>query len=252
MNHLPAYLWVLTFAEVIGIAGATAYALYSGGRAAELGNRVATRIGWGGALLFGAWLVASSFLAAGGGYRSRLGHGVPWLPIAVLGFFGLLVVLGRVPVIEQALTARGAQKRLLSPHSFRAGGIVFVIAMLLGKLPALFAVPAGVGDIAVAVTALWVADRVSDRSQAKALMAFTLLGIADLVSALTLGALTGVLQVVRVNPPVTLNAELPLAIIPTVGVPLLLAMHLTSLRVLRRDRATSRVTGELVTTPLTA
>jgi len=55
-----------------------------------------------------------------------------------------------------------------------------------------------------------------------------------------------------VNPPATLNADLPLAIIPTVGVPLLLAMHLTSLRVLLRDRAVVRVADELVITPLTA
>jgi hypothetical protein len=59
-----------------------------------------------------------------------------------------------------------------------------------------------------------------------------LLGIADLVSALTLGALTGFLQIVHVSPPATLNADLPLALIPTVGVPLLLAMHLGSLDVL--------------------
>ncbi len=54
------------------------------------------------------------------------------------------------------------------------------------------------------------------------------------------------------NPAATLNADLPLAIIPTVGVPLLLAMHLTSVRVLSRDRSTDRVADELVVTPLTA
>jgi hypothetical protein len=78
------------------------------------------------------------------------------------------------------------------------------------------------------------------------LLWFTLLGITDLVSALTLGALTGFLQIVRVNPPATLNADLPLAIIPTVGVPLLLAMHLTSLRLLLQGRAADRVSDELV------
>jgi hypothetical protein len=127
--------------------------------------------------------------------------------------------------------------------------------MLLGKLPALFAVPAGFGDIAVGIATPWVARKVrkgSEGSQAKPLIWFTLLGIADLVSALTLGALTGFLQIVHVNPPATLNADLPLAIIPTVGVPLLLAMHLTSLRVLFRDRAADRVADEFVVTPLAA
>ncbi len=252
MNHLPAYLWALTYAEVIGIAAATAYALYRGARAAGLGNRVSTRMGLGAALLFGVWLAVSSLVAGGGSYRSRLGHGVPWLPLAVFGFFGLLLALTRVPLIRRALTGPGAQARLLLPHSFRAGGIVFVIAMLLGKLPALFAVPAGFGDIAVGIATLWVARNLREGSQTKPLIWFTLLGIADLVSALTLGALTGFLQVVHVDPSATLNADLPLAIIPTVGVPLLLAMHLTSLRVLFRDRAADRVADGLVVTPLSA
>ena len=252
MNHLPAYLWVVTYAEITGIAAATAYALYRGARAAGLDRRVSTRMGLGAAVLVGGWLAASSLVAGAGSYRSRLGHGVPWLPLAVLGFFGLLLALTRVPLITRALTASGAQQRLLSPHSFRAAGIVFVIAMLLGKLPALFAVPAGFGDIAVGIATPWVARKIREGSQAKPLIWFTVLGIADLVSALTLGALTGFLQIVHVNPPATLNADLPLAIIPTVGVPLLLAMHLTSLRVLVRDRAANRGADESDLSPLTA
>jgi hypothetical protein len=252
MNQLPAYLWVLTYAEVTGFAAATAYALYRGARAAGLGNRVASRMGLGAAVLFGGWLATSSLVADDGGYSSRLGRGVPWLPLAVLGFFALLLGLTRAPLIGKALTAPGARQRLLSPHSFRAGGIVFLIAMLLGKLPALFAVPAGLGDIAVGVAALSVARGLRDGSPAKPLVWFTLLGIADLVSALTLGALTGFLGIVHVNPPATLNAALPLAIIPTVGVPLLLAMHLTSLRVALRDRAADQVGDELLPAPSTA
>jgi hypothetical protein len=244
MNHVPAYLWALTYAEITGIAAATAYALYRGALAAGLGNRVSTRVGLGAALLFGGWLALTSLVAAGGSYRSRLGHGVPWLPLAVLGFFVLLLALTRVRLIRRALTAPGAQQRLLSPHSFRAAGIVFVIVMLLGKLPALFAVPAGFGDIAVGVAALWVARKIRGGSQARPLIWFSLLGIADLVSALTLGALTGFLQFIHVHPPATLNADLPLAIIPTVGVPLLLVMHLTSLRILFGDRAADRVAAE--------
>ena len=252
MNHLPVYLWALTYAEVIGIATATAYVLYRGARSASLSTRASSGIALGAALLFGGWLTASSLIANGGSYRARLGQGVPWLPLAVFGFLALLMALTRLPLIARALSASGANQRLLSPHSFRAGGIVFVIAMLLGKLPALFAVPAGVGDIVVGAATPWIARKLRKGPQAKPLIVFTFLGIADLVSALTLGALTGFLRVVHVNPPATLNASLPLAIIPTVGVPLLLAMHLTSLRVLYRDHAASRTADGLVVTPVTA
>jgi hypothetical protein len=71
MNHLPGYLWALTYAEVTGIAAATAYALYRGARAAGLGNRVSTRMGSGAALLFGGWLAVTSLVAGGGSYRER-------------------------------------------------------------------------------------------------------------------------------------------------------------------------------------
>jgi hypothetical protein len=40
MNHLPAYRSALTYTDVTGIAAATAYALYSGARAAGLGNQL--------------------------------------------------------------------------------------------------------------------------------------------------------------------------------------------------------------------
>ena len=115
MSHLPTYLWAITYAEVAGMAVATAYALYRGARAAGLGNRVSMTMGLGAALLFGGWLAVSSLVAGGGSYSSRLGHGVPWLPLAMLGFFVLLVSLTRVPLIRRALSAPGAQQRLLSP-----------------------------------------------------------------------------------------------------------------------------------------
>jgi len=59
-------------------------------------------------------------------------------------------------------------------------------------------------------------------------MWFNVFGLADLVVALTLGVLTGYgrLTVTPSGAPIT---ELPLALAPTVGVPLLFALQLTSL-----------------------
>jgi hypothetical protein len=47
-------------------------------------------------------------------------HGVPWMPVAVIGFFGLLLALRRIPVVARALAAPGMASRLELPHSFRA------------------------------------------------------------------------------------------------------------------------------------
>jgi hypothetical protein len=55
-----------------------------------------------------------------------------------------------------------------------------------------------------------------------------------LVVALTLGALTG-FQLINITPSAAPIFELPLSLIVTAGVPLLLAVHITSVSALRRD-----------------
>jgi hypothetical protein len=63
--------------------------------------------------------------------------------------------------------------------------------------------------------------------------------MTDLVVALTLGTLTG-FQLVNVTPPGTLISELPVALIPTAAVPLLFALHITSVLALARAPQTPR------------
>jgi hypothetical protein len=53
------------------------------------------------------------------------------------------------------------------------------------------------------------------------------------VNALTLGALTG-FALINVTPSGAPISQLPLALIPTAAVPLLLALHITSVSALRR------------------
>jgi hypothetical protein len=70
--------------------------------------------------------------------------------------------------------------------------------------------------------------------------------MADLVVALTLGALTG-FQLIHVTPSATPLFGLPLALIVTAGVPLLLVLHISSMSALARAPQTPRpATGPLV------
>jgi hypothetical protein len=66
---------------------------------------------------------------------------------------------------------------------------------------------------------------------------FNAFGMTDLVVALTLGALTG-FQLLKVNPSGAPISVLPLALIPTAVVPLLLALHFTSVSALARTPRT--------------
>ncbi|HEX3966262.1 MAG TPA: hypothetical protein VHZ03_58065 [Trebonia sp.] len=240
MYDPPGYLWAITIAGITAIPAATCVVLYGGAVRAGLGRARAALLAGGAAVLFGGWFTASAVIAGHGWYRTRLGHGVPWMPVAVIGFFGLLLALRRIPVIARALAAPGTAARLELPHSFRAAeGTAFLILMGLGHLPALFALPAGLGDIAAGLAAPLVATRLAHGRGRRAALWHNAFGMTDLVVALTLGTLTG-FQLVNVAPPGSLISELPLALIPTAAVPLLFALHVTSVPALARAPRTPR------------
>jgi hypothetical protein len=74
---------------------------------------------------------------------------------------------------------------------------------------------------------------------------FNEFGITDLVTALTLGALTA-FQLIRITPSSAPIAELPLALIPTATVPLLFVLHITSMAgSVRAPRAPLSAVGAL-------
>jgi hypothetical protein len=240
MSQLPGYLWAITLAGVIGILVSTGVVLYGGAVRAGLDRRRSGAMTAVAAVLFGGWLIASSLIAAAGGYQTRIGHGIPWMPVVVVGFFVLLLVLARIPSVHRALRSDGTGSRLLIPHSFRvAEGVVFLASMALGYLPALFAIPAGLGDIAIGIAAPFVAQRLNSGTGDRAARRFTLLGMADLIVALALGGLVGFMLLPFI-PAAPAISSLPIVLIPTVGVPLLLALHVTSLSVLRSARSSAR------------
>jgi hypothetical protein len=128
---------------------------------------------------------------------------------------------------------------LLHPHSFRIAGVVFLIAMAQRQLPALFALPAGLGDISVGIAAPLVARKLAQGTARRGALAFNLLGMADLVVAMILGAVTGY-QLLHVTPAAGALSELPIVLIPTAAVPLLFVLHITSMSALRRARRSTR------------
>jgi hypothetical protein len=119
---------------------------------------------------------------------------------------------------------------LIAVHIWRIGGIFFIWGMTQGLLDPAFAIPAGVGDILIGVTAipfaifLWKGYSWSKYS----LVVWSVLGIADLVNAVTLGRIT--------SPDFSSStmATFPWILVPTVGVPLGLALHGITLYRLRK------------------
>ena len=118
-------------------------------------------------------------------------------------------------------------------HSWRAiVGVVFIVLAANNVLPKLFALPAGWGDFAIGVTAPFVAYRLANPSHRRTFILWNLLGVTDLVVALSLAALAPFLDPSElaangVSP--APMATLPLSLIPTFGVPLLLIQHFISI-----------------------
>ncbi len=234
MYDPPGYLWAITIAGIIAIPAATCVVLYGGAVRGGLSRRRAALLAEGAAVVLGGWFTASAVIAGHGWYHARLGQGVPWLPVAAAGFLALLLALRRIPVVARALTAPGMVSRLELPHTFRvAEGTAFLLIMFLGHLPALFALPAGLGDVAAGIAAPLVARRLAQGTGRRAALWFNAFGMTDLVNALTLGGLTG-FALINVTPSGAPISELPLALIPTAAVPLLLTLHIMSVSALRR------------------
>jgi hypothetical protein len=231
---LPSYVWALVLIGVIGIPAITCLMLYRGAITAGLGRRTATMVTVVAAAGLGGWLAASGLVARAGAYRQASGQAAPWFGVAVAGTLLVLLAATRIPVVARILTAPGTPARLALPHSLRVVGVTFLLVMAQGHLPAVFALPAGLGDIAAGLAAPSVAIRLAQGGRIRAVW-FNLFGILDLVVALTIGFLAGLgpwrpLEVTPSTEPLSL---LPLALVPTVAVPLSLALHLVSLRRLR-------------------
>jgi hypothetical protein len=227
----PIYVWALVLAGAIGIPVATSAVLYRGAMAAGLDRRAATAITATAAVVLGGWAVVSGLLAGAGVYSLEPGDSVPWFLVAVAGTLISLLLATRIPIVSRILADPGTPARLALPHTLRVVGVLFLIVLAQGNLPAAFALPAGLGDIAIGLAAPFVALQLARGTGRAGAVRFNVLGILDLVVAGIIGFL--LLGFVEVTPSTALLTLLPLALIPTTAVPLTIALHIVSLRRLR-------------------
>ena len=128
---------------------------------------------------------------------------------------------------EEELARSGGPKRfgllqgLMLVQVYRVGGAVFLVALSQGLLPATFAIPAGIGDILVGITAplAVLALRRGALLGWVAAISWNVLGLADFAVAFTEGSIAS---------PQALFT-LPLVLIPTVAVPIATALHIAAL-----------------------
>jgi hypothetical protein len=164
------------------------------------------------------------------GALGAAGLGAPGLGLAVVLPIAALVWAYRaLPSVQEAMTATPLPA-LIALHAIRLLGFSFIALYTMGRLPAPFAPSAGWGDVAIGVTALplaWAAAQFGARVRPLVLL-WNALGVADLVAAIGLGALSapGPLQVFVGPPDSSPMTSLPWLIIPGFLVPILLFLHI--------------------------
>jgi hypothetical protein len=174
------------------------------------------------------WAATVTMLGRRGAFAQPDGISVPPIGIALLAAFAMMVVAFSASAALRSLFTN--QQHLIRLNVWRLLGVVFLLLMLDGQMPALWALPAGIGDIAVGATAFWVASRLGKPSGRRLAIAFNLFGLADLVVAVGLGMMTnpGPLQVFQTVPTADLVTRFPLVLVPTFLVPLAFALHVIS------------------------
>src|SRR5438876_3199608 len=124
-------------------------------------------------------------------------------------------------------------------QSWRIIGFTFVLLEARGVLPAIFALPAGYGDMAIGMTATFVAWKLTNPVHRNSFILWQLLGIADLVTAVSLGTTARVIS--PESPSMVAMTVLPLSLVPTFLVPLFLILHVICIA---QARAWKGVSGD--------
>jgi hypothetical protein len=195
-------------------------------------------------LALAVWFVLAVLLGASGAFVAR--PATPPIAIAIgvgaplLLFFAWLRLSPSFRQFVLSLDLR----LIAGMQAWRWAGLGFLSLYAHNVLPAMFALPAGIGDMAVGFVAPWMIlglVRRYDFAASPAFIRWNVLGILDLVVAVSLGALnatlsTGVPGEISTAP----MATLPLLLIPAFLVPLFAMLHTAALmqgRQIIRSRA---------------
>lgn len=179
-----------------------------------------------------AWALAIAGATATGVFQTN-GAGVPVpLPLAaVLPPFIYLLAYRTFAGLRIWVAALDLSW-IVGAQTFRVIGFVFLVLWGLGELPTVFALTAGLGDLAVGIFALTVLLAVERRKDGwtRKVRVLIAVGMLDFVAAIGTAILSGQGQPLRFPGEVapTLMQVLPMAMIPAFAVPLFIILHIVA------------------------
>lgn len=242
MGTLPAYLWVISVVAILVVVSGISFILYAGSRATGAPPHTATRLAATAGSAYTAWLLLVMALGGAGLFIARP-NAVPWVVPFMLGWIALCLWTARQPAVARALQAPHAVVWLTAIQFARGiAGAAFLLALAIDGLPPVFAIPAGLGDLAVGIAAPVVAlslwrhpDRIPSTRW------FHRLGLADVLVFVPLGALASP-AFALFGPDTTVQmGMLPLVVLALAGAPTMFALHLITLNRLRAPRVVHTV-----------
>lgn len=171
------------------------------------------------------WAAAIIAFAYYDGFVLTNGQLPIYLPIAAfLPPLWFLALHASVTGVREWVSCLNASD-LTAFQGWRVLGGLFLALWWFGHLPLIFALVAGIGDMAIGLAAPFVAGKLR-RKEPGALRAgrwLVILGMLDFVFAIGVGGLSGPGGVLAATPP--LSPQLPIAFIPAFLVPNLIILH---------------------------
>ena len=195
-------------------------------------------------IVLAAWFLLVVSLGAAGAFVGPPGKPPLGIAIGVAAPLLLFLAWMRLSPSFREFVLSLDLRLIAGMQAWRFAGLGFLFLYAHNVLPAVFALPAGLGDMAIGVAAPWIIlslVRQPDFATSNAFIRWNLLGILDLVVAVSIGAVNATL---RTGAPGEISTgpmgTLPLLLIPVFLVPLFFMLHIAALlqsRQLNRNRA---------------
>lgn len=186
-------------------------------------------------IVLSLWLVLVLLFSRDGFFLKLSLHPLPNIALLFVPIIVGVTILARVVTFQKVVDAI-FQPWLIGVQTMRIMGAAFLTLYARGLMPFEFAIPAGIGDIVVGVTAPFVAlvlffNHSLGRNVA---IAWNIIGFLELTVSIFLGFFTSPTpyQLLALSNPNELLFDFPLALVPVFAVPLSLLLHIFSLRVL--------------------
>jgi len=214
------------------------------GRSLDVSDETKKRITIKAAIGLFGWFAAVLILANLEWFHVSSSFLSPLVPL----FFLVPVYYGykkmKTSATVQKIIDKITQPWVIILQTFRIGGVIFLALYVQGQLPAAFALPAGIGDVFIGVTAPIVAYIAwkKTRGYRKIILGWNIIGIIDLLIAIGVGITLSVGPTFSpgfVGPTTEIMTLFPLVLVPAFAVPLDFLLHLVSLRLLAKEKKDS-------------